>query len=67
MSMYAIHWEVNEITGRWNHQHDFWAENDYEAVKYAMEWLQGEQVFKLTRNGYRGAIRTVVDCTSKVA
>lgn len=67
MSAYAIHWEVNEFTGRWNKQHNFWARNDYEAILYTMEWLDGEEVFSLTRNGHAWEIRTVIECTDKVA
>ena len=68
MSGYRINREINEITGRWNHGHCFEAANDYEAIQYAMGFLEGERVFKLARTGYRGIeVRTVIDCTGKVA
>lgn len=67
MSGYVIRWEFNEDTGRWFHGHNFWAENDFEAIKYAMEWLDGEKVFSLDRTGFDGwPIRNVVTCTDKV-
>lgn len=68
MSGYRINWEINEITGRWNHGHCFEAANDYEAIQYTMGFLEGERVLKLAGTGYRGiGIQTVIDCTSKVA
>lgn len=64
MSGYCINWEINEITGRWNHGHYFEAANDYKAIQF----LEGERVLKLAGTGYRGIdVRTVIDCTGKVA
>ena len=68
MSGYRINRETNEITGRWNHGHYLEAANDYEAIQCTMEFPDGERVFKLAGTGYRGIeVRTVIDCTSKVA
>lgn len=68
MSGYRINREINEITGRRNHGHYFEAANDYGAIQYAIQFLEGERVLKLARTGYRGIdVRTIIDCTGKVA
>ena len=69
MAAYTIYWEVNEITKRWNKSHSFRAENDFKAIKYTVELMEDvEEPYKLVRTGFRGVeLRTVIDCTDKVA
>lgn len=68
MGGYRINREINEITGRWNHGHCFEAADDYGAIQHTMGFLEGERVLKLAGTGYRGIeVRTVIDCTGKVA
>lgn len=51
MSGYRINWGINEITGRRNHGHYLEAASDYEAIQYAMGFLEGERVFRLAGTG----------------
>ena len=69
MAYYTIYWEVNEITKRRNKSHIFRAENDFKAIKHAVEFMEDvEEPYKLARTGFRGMeLRTIIECTDEVA
>ena len=40
---YVIQWEKNTITGRWNKDHRFNTETRFDAIAYALDWMDGDK------------------------